>query len=101
MFNVIAEEQDVLQSTATSTTVIATRKRKRRPGKCHTCGKPMLGHNAAACKSKKWKFGGQCVLCTLKWQVIIVTHWLVLLLSTLFLDEMVYIFGLQGGWGVN
>ncbi|XP_067029941.1 uncharacterized protein [Acropora muricata] len=49
----VAEEQDVLQSTATSTTVIATRKRKRRPGKCHTCGKPMLGHNAAACKSKK------------------------------------------------
>lgn len=61
MFNVIAEEQDVLQSTATSTTVIATRKRKRRPGKCHTCGKPMPGHNAAACKSKKWKFEGQCV----------------------------------------
>ena len=53
VFDVIAEEQDELQSTATSTTVIATRKRKGRPGKCHTCGKPMLGHNAAACKSKK------------------------------------------------
>lgn len=60
-----AEEQDVLQSTATSTTVTATRK-SRRPGKCHTCGKPMLGHNAAECKSKKWKFGGQCVLCKIK-----------------------------------
>ena len=47
LFAVIAEEQDVLQSTLTSTTVTATRKRKRRPGKCHTCGKPMLGHNAA------------------------------------------------------
>lgn len=53
VFDVIAEEQDALQSTATSTTVTATRKRKRRPGKCHACGKPMLGHNAAACKSKK------------------------------------------------
>ena len=52
-FYVIAEEQDALQSTATSTTATATKKRKRRPGKCHTCGEPMLGHNAAECKSKK------------------------------------------------
>ena len=51
-FDVIVEEQDALQSTATSTTATTT-KRKRRPGKCHTCGKPMLGHNAAECKSKK------------------------------------------------
>ena len=43
MFDDIAEEQDVLQSTATE-----TRKRKRRPGKCHTC------------------FWGQRVLCTIK-----------------------------------
>ena len=49
LFDVIAEEQDVLQSS----TVTATRKRKRLPGICHTCAKPMLGHNAAACKSKK------------------------------------------------
>lgn len=100
MFDVIAEEQDALQSTATSTTVTATRKRKRRPGKCHACGKPMLGHNAAACKSKKWKFGGQCVLCTIK---EITSHNCDTLVSAAtkysFLDEMVYIFGLKGGRG--
>ena len=49
-----AEEQDKLHEAATSAQAAAAKKaRKRRPGNCQTCGKPMLGHKSRQCKPKE------------------------------------------------
>lgn len=50
----VAEEQDKLHEAATSAQSAAAKKaRKRRPGNCRTCGKPMRGHKSSQCKPKE------------------------------------------------